>query len=173
MCLPPPHHTGHSILVCLPMFCSKKVRTFGLDNSIFYKSLTNCFIYRCNYCDDKSSICISGEHTVQQCYANNSADIDSYPDSSLYQCKTCEKPLKLWPIERLKKSDCIKCRDDIDNDGHNLHICFPCQRDQVQVHHLCSFHNIDTNGLLTVDFSDTDSIPSKIKHKDTSCAQDV
>jgi hypothetical protein len=80
----------------------------------------------------------------------------SIPDSPMYSCSECNSPLKLWPVEKIEKSQCLKCRNfEIINSGSNLHMCFVC--DSV----LCDRHNAFfpiTGGRMVVDFGKMDTL---------------
>ena len=119
-------------------------------------------IFRCEFCDEKTYFCDEchrGAHSYQQCYKENIDIISSYPDSDLYQCRQCGTPLKLWPSDKLTSSECFKCQQRVDNNGHNLHVCFGCQ-DGKSNHHLCGDHTTGGEmGLRDVNFDDKDSIP--------------
>lgn len=116
----------------------------------------------------------------EACLKNNKSQLDQMPNSSLYKCKNCKNMLKLWPINKLEKSKCIKCENEIVNNGSNLHICFTCisvgtqhsgqgsekgcsskviNHNHWTNHHLCSRHTEEGN-VIEVNFEDFASIPS-------------
>jgi len=87
---------------------------------------------------------------------NNQTKFDNIPPSPLYRCKKCQKNLKLWPKENLSSSICKKCKNWINNDGTNLHVCFTCQGDISIRNHLCSNHL--GRDILEVDFDDLEHL---------------
>ena len=69
-------------------------------------STVNLLKPRCEVCGDQSSICRPGSHTYTQCAAEHAATLATLPDSALYSCKSCDKPLKLWPVDLLPTTRC-------------------------------------------------------------------
>ena len=84
----------------------------------------------------------------------NLSSIAAMPNSTLYSCKSCNTPLKLWPVECLAVSQCAKCEEKIENNGRNLHVCFTCPKTHVSHRqHLCSDHgDVHLQRVVLVDF---------------------
>jgi len=84
-------------------------------------------------------------------------EYSSIPYSDFYSCKKCNSRLKLWPMNKLSRSRCSKCKTKIENDGTNLHVCFTCPKDISEKNHLCSGHHAQGQGLVLVDFDDLEN----------------
>jgi len=84
----------------------------------------------------------------------------SMPNSTFYSCKTCNQPLKLWPVRCLAVSTCRKCKTKIENNGRNLHVCFTCPEKHVSDRlHLCSEHrDVHLQRTVLVDFSKSSEV---------------
>jgi len=105
----------------------------------------------CSLCKEQVRM-NSGNHRPE-CKERLQNVYDYIPDSEMYSCADCNSPLKLWPVEKIEKSPCIKCRNfEIINSGSNLHMCFVC--DGV----LCDRHNAYYPSRLVVDFRKMDSL---------------
>ena len=133
---------------CVPLytffFCCKTSRSV-MDILEFRLYLNNS---RCVFCGRRSTafcqICCCCGHRNEACYQENSHIIDAYPDSTLYQHRNCGYPLKIWPKHKLPSFKCRKCKEKIENDGGNAHICFRCE--DVTELRLCDKHNFGKKG---------------------------
>ena len=93
---------------------------------------------------------------------------DSIPDSSLYKCATCRTKLKVWPKNKVARTRCTICFDEVINDGTNLHVCFTCSgRGRNDENHLCNSHSLSQEQNLTlVDWENDDNIFVIANHDD-------
>jgi len=107
--------------------------------------------------------CFIGNHR-DECLEENRSEFDSIPPSTLYKCKTCVKPLKVWPVEKLLKGECRACDEEYENDGTNVHVCFTCQRTTYTKYHLCNnHHGLQPGEMRQVNFEDKDSLRASIR----------